>query len=75
MTGIAGKIGGVIQGYLSKQYDIRGLDRVAFDGYDTVLADLSNIDDILPAFEEVDTVVHLAADPNHQGSRDLGILI
>ena len=70
ITGIAGKIGGVIQGYLSKQYDIRGLDRVAFDGYDTVVADLSNIDDILPAFEEVDTVVHLAADPNHQGSWD-----
>ena len=70
ITGIAGNIGEIILRHLPKDYDIRGLDKVAVEGYDTVVADLSNLDDILSAFEGIDTVVHLAADPNHQGSWD-----
>ena len=70
ITGIAGNIGRIISQHLSREYDLRGLDKVSVDDFETVVADLSDLDDIIPAFEESDTVVHLAADPNHQGSWD-----
>ncbi len=68
ITGLAGKIGGIIRKNLSDEYDLSGLDLVATNGYVSQIGDLSDLESILPAFTGIDTVVHLAADPNHQGS-------
>ena len=68
ITGLAGKIGGIIRNNLSDEYDLSGLDLVATNGYVSQIGDLSDLESILPAFTGIDTVVHLAADPNHQGS-------
>jgi len=67
VTGLAGKIGGIIRSNLSAKYSLSGLDLEKVAGFPTTTANLSNLDEILPAFKEIDTVVHLAADPNHQG--------
>ena len=68
VTGLAGKIGSIIRKNLSTKYELSGLDLKTVPGYPTVVANLSDYDKIVPAFEGIDTVVHLAADPNHQGS-------
>ena len=68
ITGLAGKIGGIIRKNLSDEYDLSGLDLVPTNGYVSQIGDLSDLESILPAFTGIDTVVHLAADPNHQGS-------
>jgi len=67
VTGLAGKIGGIIRSNLSSKYALSGLDLKKVEGFQTTIGNLSNLDEILPAFEGIDTVVHLAADPNHQG--------
>tara|TARA_Y100000588_G_C14139434_1_gene875357 strand:- start:15 stop:827 length:813 start_codon:yes stop_codon:yes gene_type:complete len=68
VTGLAGKIGGIIRKNLSDKYDLSGLDLDPIEGYKSHLGDLSELEAITPAFSEIDTVVHLAADPNHQGT-------
>ena len=67
VTGLAGKIGGIIRSNLSGKYSLSGLDLEGVPGFPTTTGNLSNLDEILPAFKGIDTVVHLAADPNHQG--------
>ena len=67
VTGLAGKIGGIIRSNLSGKYSLSGLYLVGVPGFPTTRGNLSNLDEILPAFKGIDTVVHLAADPNHQG--------
>ena len=67
VTGLAGKIGSIIRKNLSQKYLISGLDLQEVNGYDTTVANLSDLKDIISAFEGIHTVVHLAADPNHQG--------
>ncbi len=67
VTGLAGKIGGIIRSNLSNKYPLSGLDLQEVPGFQTTIGNLSNLDEILPAFKGIDTVVHLAADPNHQG--------
>jgi len=68
VTGLAGKIGGIIRNNLSPKYELSGLDLQDVPGYKTVITNLSDYDNMVPAFEGIDTVVHLAADANHQGS-------
>ena len=68
VTGLAGKIGGIIRKNLSSKYDLSGLDLKDVTGYPTIVANLSDYDKILPSFKGIDAVVHLAADPNHQGN-------
>ena len=67
VTGLAGKIGGIIRSNLSGKYSLSGLDLEGVPGFPTTTGNLSNLEEILPAFKGIDTVVHLAADPNHQG--------
>ena len=67
VTGLAGKIGGIIRSNLSGKYSLSGLDLEGVPGFPTTTGNLSNLDEILPAFKGIDTVVHLAPDPNHQG--------
>ena len=68
VTGLAGKIGRIIRKNLSKEYNLSGLDLIETDGYPSHVGDLSDLESILPAFTGINTVVHLAADPDHQGN-------
>ena len=44
VTGLAGKIGGIIRKNLSDKYLISGLDLEAVNGHNTTLADLSDLE-------------------------------
>lgn len=63
VTGAAGVIGGAVREHLGDRYDLRLMTRTAAD-FESVTADVSNYDAILPAFEGMDAVVHLAASPS-----------
>ena len=67
LTGAAGRIGTFIRNGLGDKYELSGTDRipVKVDGFPCVTADLTDFDGILPAFDGVDTVVHLAAEARH----------
>ena len=67
LTGAAGRIGTFIRDGLGGKYELSGTDRipVAVDSFPCVTADLTDFDAILPAFEGMDTVVHLAAEARH----------
>ena len=69
VTGMAGQIGGIIRtGAGRVRYELSGIDRVDVDGTALTVADIANLNDILPAFEGIDAVVHLGADPSPQAS-------
>ena len=61
ITGMSGLIGGLVGRALSSRCTLRALNRSPVDGVETVRADLNDLDAIRPAFDGIDTVVHLAA--------------
>lgn len=61
VTGMSGLIGGAVRRQLEGTVRLRALNRRDVDGVETVQADIGDLESILPAFEGVDTVVHLAA--------------
>lgn len=65
LTGAAGRVATILRTGLASKYRLRGIDRVPVQGFDSVVADLTDMPTILPAFQEVDVVVHLAADARH----------
>jgi nucleoside-diphosphate-sugar epimerase len=68
VTGGAGLIGSIIIDKLGDKYEFLSLDlREARDVSSTV-ANLSDLEAIAPAFDGIDTVVHLAADRSPSGS-------
>ncbi|MCH7740411.1 MAG: NAD(P)-dependent oxidoreductase [Chloroflexi bacterium] len=73
VTGSSGLIGGVLIRACSDAYEFSGLDMAKPDSapdIPTLVTDVAELDAILPAFEGVDAVVHLAADPNMHGEWD-----
>ena len=68
VTGMAGQIGGIIRRELGERYELSGIDRVDVDGTLTTVADIANLNEIIPAFEGIDAVVHLGADPSPRAS-------
>ena len=64
ITGSGGKIGSVLRGALGDKYEFSGIDRVSSSdpNFESLTAELTNFNGILPAFEGKDTVVHLAAE-------------
>ena len=68
VTGMAGQIGGIIRRELGERYELSGIDRVDVDGTALTVADIANLNDILSAFEGIEAVVHLGADPSPQAS-------
>jgi nucleoside-diphosphate-sugar epimerase len=66
VTGSGGRIGVILRQALSGTYSLRGIDRVPTPGMaGALVASLTDLDAILPAFKGADAVVHLAADPRH----------
>jgi nucleoside-diphosphate-sugar epimerase len=62
VTGMSGLIGRALRKQLEGRFDLRALNRGAVEGVPCHRADIANLEAIAPAFEGVDTVVHLAAD-------------
>jgi NAD+ dependent glucose-6-phosphate dehydrogenase len=63
ITGVTGRIGRLIAECLSETYEFSGLARQS-SGIPTHLADVTDLEGMLPAFEGIHAVVHLAADPS-----------
>ena len=68
ITGGAGLIGSIMIERLRDKYDFSSLDVREAEGVSSLLANLDDLGAITPAFEGVDTVVHLAADRSPAGS-------
>jgi uronate dehydrogenase len=62
VTGMSGLIGRAVRKQLEGKYDLVALNRRPVEGVKCYQADITQLDAILPAFEGVDTVVHLAAE-------------
>jgi nucleoside-diphosphate-sugar epimerase len=63
ITGAAGRIGGLIRHHLGTRYTLRALDRTEVADVPCTVANIADLDAIRPAFEGIDVVVHLAANP------------
>jgi uronate dehydrogenase len=59
---MSGLIGGIVQRRLKGKYDLVALNRRQIEGVKCHRADIADLDAILPAFEGVHTVIHLAAE-------------
>src|SRR5215472_13730839 len=61
VTGLSGLIGRALRKEIGERFELSALNRSAVDGVPCHRADIVSLDAIRPAFEGVDTVVHLAA--------------
>ena len=61
VTGLSGLIGSALHRHLGGRYPLRALNRRPIPGVDCHQADLGDLDAIQPAFNGIDTVVHLGA--------------
>jgi nucleoside-diphosphate-sugar epimerase len=61
VTGMSGLIGGALRRHLEGKYALSALNRQPLPGVKCHRADIADLEAIAPAFEGVDTVVHLAA--------------
>ncbi len=68
VTGGAGLIGRTLSERLGDRYEFTSLDRAEARGVRSFTGDISKLEEIRPAFDGQHTVVHLAADPNAEGS-------
>jgi nucleoside-diphosphate-sugar epimerase len=76
VTGMSGLIGGIVGRHLaSLGHEIRALNRQPVEGFDTVRADITDYDAIRPAFDGIDTVVHLAAYLGNDGMSQINVNI
>jgi uronate dehydrogenase/NAD+ dependent glucose-6-phosphate dehydrogenase len=76
VTGMSGLIGGIVGRHLaSLGHEVRALNRQSVEGFECVQADITDYDAIRPAFDGIDTVVHLAAylGPDDQSQIDVNI--
>lgn len=61
VTGLSGLIGSILRPELESLHELSALNRSVVDGIPTTQADIADEDAIRPAFDGIDTVVHLAA--------------
>lgn len=71
ITGAAGLVGGVLRDGLADDYDLRGLDIKPADGVESVVADATDLEAGLSAYDGVDTVVDLASVPDQHSPWDV----
>ena len=67
ITGGAGLVGTVLTQGLKDKYNVKILDIKKAEGVESHTGDISNLDSIIPAFKNIDTVVHLAGDRRVHG--------
>ena len=60
ITGASGLIGGLVWRNLGDKYEFSGLNRSSVEGIPNTQADIRDLDAIMPAFDGVDMVLHLA---------------
>jgi nucleoside-diphosphate-sugar epimerase len=61
VTGMSGLIGSAVRRELGEKYELSALNRRDVPGVPCHRADITDLEAILHAFQEIDTVVHLAA--------------
>ncbi len=62
VTGMSGLIGGLAGRSLAESHEVTALGRREVEGFPTTVTDVGDgIDGIMPALENVDTVIHMAA--------------
>lgn len=66
ITGVTGLIGGIALNDLKDEYEVTGLARRPMEGLRHFRGSIDTLEEILPAFEGQDAVVHLAADPSQE---------
>ena len=72
ITGMSGLIGSAVRRHLQDEYKLRALNRSEVPGVECHRGDIADLEAILPAFEGIDTVVHLAA---HSGDASWEVLL
>jgi nucleoside-diphosphate-sugar epimerase len=70
VTGMSGLIGGALRRQLEGKYALSALNRRPLSGVKCHQADIADLEAIAPAFDGVDTVVHLAARTGESESFD-----
>jgi uronate dehydrogenase len=70
VTGMSGLIGGALRRHLEGTYALSALNRRPLSGVKCHQADIADLEAIAPAFDGVDTVVHLAARTGESESFD-----
>lgn len=70
LTGAFGRVGTAIIDHLADrdEYEFTYLNRSGREEYETYVADVSNYDEIRPAFDNQDVVIHLAGYPETDGT-------
>ena len=66
ITGGSGLVGNILSKHLSKNYEIKILDQ-KYSSNKTIVGDISNLESIKKAFDNVHTVIHLAGDRRVHG--------
>lgn len=64
ITGAAGLIGGVLRSALAEKYALSGVDIKPVQGFDSLVADTTDLQAIQPAFQGKDVVIDLASNPD-----------
>ncbi len=71
ITGAAGLIGGVLHNGLKDDYQVSGVDIVQVESFESLVADTTDLEAILPAYLGVDTVIDLASVPDQDSPWDV----
>lgn len=66
VTGMSGLIGGLCGRHLAGRNNVTALGRQPVDGFETTVANIADFDSIRPAFDGIDTVIHMAASRGNQ---------
>src|SRR4026209_850303 len=64
ITGVAGVVGQACVQHLSDRYELSGLDIKDPGNVPMLVADIADLNAILPAFAAMDAVIHLAGNPS-----------
>jgi nucleoside-diphosphate-sugar epimerase len=71
ITGASGLVGGVIRNGLAEDYELSGVDIRDVPDFDLHVADTTDLDAMLPAFEGKDVVIDLASNPSQDSPWDI----